>query len=155
MKRALLLAVALSSMLLGAATIPAAADLDPGRASFRLIEDATTDTVVDIGAPGDSTGDLLTFHNRVRWSDGRRAGVDQGSCVRIDPAAGTWECAFTIWVKNGAHVGRIAVAGSFYDAGVSPLAVTGGTGDFKHASGTLWIRTRDASSFWFTFAITL
>ena len=155
MKRALLIAVALSSMLLGAATIPAAADLDPRRASFRLIEDATTDVVVDVGAPGDSTGDLLTFHNRVRWSDGRRAGTDQGSCVRIDPAAGTWECTFTIWLTNGAHVGRIAVAGSFYDGGVSALAVTGGTGAFKNASGTLWIRTRDASSFWFTFAIAL
>ncbi len=51
MRRAPLVAVALGSLLLGAATLPASADLDR-RVSFQLIEVVTTDTVVDIGAPG-------------------------------------------------------------------------------------------------------
>ena len=155
MRKGLLVAVAIGSLLLGATTFPAAANLDGGRVSFQLIEVATTDVVVDIGAPGDSTGDLLTFHNKVRWNDGRLAGDDQGSCVRIDPEAGTWECTFTVRLINGARNGRIAVAGSFFEAGVSALAVTGGTGDFRHASGTMWIRSLDPTHFRFTFAFTV
>ena len=155
MRRGLLVAVALGSLLLGAATFPASADLDGGRVSFQLIEVATSDTVVDIGAPGDSTGDLLTFHNKVRWNDGRLAGDDQGSCVRIDPAAGTWECTFTVRLINGPRIGRLAIAGSFFDAGISAMAVTGGTGDFRHASGTMWIRPLDPPHLRFTFAFTV
>jgi allene oxide cyclase len=154
MRRGLLVAVALSSLLLGAATFPASADLDR-RVSFQLIEVITTDTVIDTGAPGDSTGDLLTFHNKLRWNDGRLAGDDQGSCVRIDPAAGTWECTFTVRLINGPRIGRLAIAGSFFDTGVSALAVTGGTGDFRHASGSMWIRGIDPTHLRFTFAFTV
>ena len=123
--------------------------------SFQLIEVVATDTVVDIGAPGDSTGDLLTFHNRVTWNDGRLAGDDQGSCVRIHPASGSWECTFTVRLINGPWIGRLAIAGSYFDTGVSALAVTGGTGDFRHASGSMWIRTIDPTHLRFTFAFTV
>ena len=46
MRRGLLVSVALGSLVLGAATFPASADLDR-RVSFQLIEVITTDTVID------------------------------------------------------------------------------------------------------------
>jgi hypothetical protein len=146
--------VLLSMAAFGAAGAPASANHDPGGLFVRLIEVANTDTVIDVGAPGDSTGDLLTFHNKVKWDGGRLAGYDQGSCVRIDPAAGSWECTFTIeLLSTGSWTGRVSVAGSFFDEGTSILAVTGGTGAFRHAAGTLRIRPLDATHYRFVLNI--
>jgi allene oxide cyclase len=57
-----------------------------------VIERATTDTVVDLTANGDSTDDLLTLHNELfeeSYTD--VAGSDQGECVRIEVGV-NWEC---------------------------------------------------------------
>src|SRR5436190_17658444 len=85
--------VATFSLVVGFATVASARSGKHSHASVHVIEHATTDTVVDIGDPGDSTGDLLTFHNEVFDStDSQAVGTDQGECVRIDPAEGSWEC---------------------------------------------------------------
>jgi hypothetical protein len=50
-----------------------------------VVEHATTDTVVDLTTNGDSTGDLLTFHNKLfDETDTDVVGTDQGDCVRIE-----------------------------------------------------------------------
>jgi hypothetical protein len=50
-----------------------------------VVEHATTDTVVDLTTNGDSTGDLLTFHNELfDETDTDVVGTDQGDCVRIE-----------------------------------------------------------------------
>jgi hypothetical protein len=50
-----------------------------------VVERATTDTVVDLTTNGDSTGDLLTFHNELfDETDTDVVGTDQGDCVRIE-----------------------------------------------------------------------
>ena len=69
---------------------------------IHVIEHATTDAVIDVGDPGDSTGDLLTFHNKLfDATDTNVVGRDQGDCVRIDPAKGTWECRWTNILEGG------------------------------------------------------
>src|SRR5262245_44618975 len=50
-----------------------------------VVEHETTDTVVDLTTNGDSTGDLLTFHNDLYdESNADVVGTDQGDCIRIE-----------------------------------------------------------------------
>lgn len=105
-----------------------------GPKKFTVIEHATTDTVIDTGAVGDSSGDLLTFHNELFDETNTTAvGSDQGECVRIDPVAGTWECRWTNVVEGG----QLMVEGPFYDTADSVFAITGGTGSYKGSRGTM------------------
>ena len=114
-----------------------------GKKDVHVIEHATTDTVVDIGDPGDSTGDLLTFHNDVYdQSDTHVVGSDQGECVRIDPAAGSWECRW-ITILGG---GSIAVEGQFLDTANTVLAITGGTGTYSKARGEMSLLSREGGT---------
>ena len=105
----------------------------PGVTRLTVVEHATTDTVVDLTTNGDSTGDLLTFHNEL-FDDSNTdvVGSDQGECVRIEVGV-SWECR---WV-NVLEGGSITVEGPFFDAGPSTLAITGGTGIYRGARGTM------------------
>ncbi|HYX79377.1 MAG TPA: allene oxide cyclase family protein [Actinomycetota bacterium] len=99
-----------------------------------VIEHATSDTVVDISKPGDSKGDLLTFHNKVYDStDTTVAGRDQGSCIRISPKQGTWECQWTTFLADG----NITVESPFSDTEATTGVITGGTGAYVGAGGSL------------------
>jgi hypothetical protein len=106
---------------------------------LRLVERATADVVTDLGAPGDSVGDLLTFANDVFDATNKtKVGTDQGYCVRV--AAGrSWECSWTLLVDRG----QITVSGPFFDKGDSVLAITGGTGKYAEASGQMKLHPRD------------
>ena len=102
--------------------------------TIHVIEHAVTDTEVPSGGGADVTGNLLTFHNNVfDSSDTKRVGTDQGSCVRISPADGTWECSWTTVLARG----QITVEGPFYDKMNSVLAITGGTGAYRKARGQM------------------
>jgi allene oxide cyclase len=129
------------------------------RVTVHVIEHATTDATIDTGMVGDTSGDLLTFHNDVfDQTNTDKVGTDQGDCVRIDPAAGTWECRWvTIFPKtNTSGRGTITVEGPFYDARDSVLAVTGGTGIYKGATGTMALKANaDAGGFDFIFHLTV
>lgn len=59
-------------------------------------------------------------------------GIDQGDCVRIEVGM-SWECR---WV-NVVEGGSITVEGSFLDAAPSVLAITGGTGAYRGARGSM------------------
>lgn len=115
-----------------------------------VIEHATTDTPVDLTTNGDSTGDLLTFHNDLYdESNTDVVGSDQGDCVRIEVGV-SWECR---WV-NILEGGSITVEGPFYDAGPSALAITGGTGDYRGARGSMrLVSNEDGTEFTFVFRI--
>src|SRR5947209_5924294 len=102
--------------------------------TVHVIEHAVTDTEVPSGGGADVTGNLLTFHNNVfDSSDTKPVGTDQGSCVRISPADGTWECSWTTVLARG----QITVQGPFYDKMNSVLAITGGTGAYRKARGEM------------------
>jgi hypothetical protein len=108
---------------------------------IHVVEHATTDKLVDIGKVGDSTGDLLTFHNVLfDASNDHQVGRDQGECVRIAPAHGTWECRWTAWIGK---MGSITVEGQFSDTHSTWMAITGGTGMFKNARGTMQLGFRN------------
>jgi len=117
----------------------------------KVIEHATTDVVIDTGMTGDTTGDLLTWHNAIfDAADAKKVGHDQGDCIRIDPAQGTWECRWTTWVPGG----TITVEGPFYDTRDNVIAITGGTGMFKNARGTMNLVARQGGTeYAFTFNV--
>jgi hypothetical protein len=107
---------------------------------IQLIEHADTDATLDLGAKGDSVGDLLTFANPVYDAANRtQVGSDQGYCVRVI-AGKSWECFWTLRLKDG----QITIEGPFYDAGDSVMAVTGGTGKYAGAKGSMKLHSRDA-----------
>jgi allene oxide cyclase len=104
-----------------------------------VIEHAITDKVIDTGAPGDTSGDLLSFHNPVfDAKDSAKAGNDQGMCIREAPKRGTWECMWTTIVPGG----HLTVEGPFYDTRDSVLTVTGGTGIYQNARGFMDLVSR-------------
>jgi hypothetical protein len=107
---------------------------------IQLIEHADTDATLDLGAKGDSVGDLLTFANPIFDSVNKtRVGSDQGYCVRVI-AGKSWECFWTLRLEDG----QITVEGPFYDTGDSVMAVTGGTGKYAGAKGSMKLHARDA-----------
>ena len=119
--------------------------------AFTVVEHAVTDTTADTGPAGDSPGDVLAFANPVfDATNTRRVGTDNGSCIRT--AVGmSYECSWTTALPGGS----IVVSGPFLDAGDSTLAVTGGTGKYRGASGEMRLHARDAggSSYDFTFSL--
>ncbi len=146
-KRATLAAAALISAVAIVISLVTVSMAGPNTVKIEVIEHATTDTVVDLAANGDSTGDLLTFHNEIFDVDNATViGSDQGECVRIEVGV-SWECR---WVTT-LEVGSITIEGPFLDAGPSVLAITGGTGEFKGARGTMRLVARDAAGSEFDF----
>jgi allene oxide cyclase len=102
--------------------------------TISVVEHATTDKVIDAGKQGDSPGDMLTFHNKVYdQADTTVVGKDQGYCVRISPNQGSWECVYTTFLEGGS----ITVDTPFYDAADSVGAITGGSGAYASASGSI------------------
>jgi allene oxide cyclase len=107
---------------------------------IQLVEHADTDATLDLGVKGDSVGDLLTFANPVYdVANKTQVGSDQGYCVRVI-AGKSWECFWTLRLKEG----QITIEGPFYDAGDSVMAVTGGTGKYAGAKGSMKLHSRDA-----------
>jgi allene oxide cyclase len=130
MKRLLALC-ALAAAAVLAVAVSASGSGSPSR--FTLTEHATTDATTDTGAAGDSAGDVLTFANAIYDAkDAKQVGSDQGYCVRVI-AGKSYECAWT----NSLHGGQIVVSGPFFDAKDSTLAITGGTGVYRSARGTM------------------
>ena len=146
-------AVILAGSVAMAATRHHGGDKDKGKGHARkaivVVERATTDTLIDNGAAGDSIGDLLAFGNEVfDKTNTKKVGTDQGSCIRTVPGT-AFECMWTTSLKGG----QIVVEGPFFDAADSTLAITGGTGKFKNARGTMDLHAIDATSFRFTFHV--
>ena len=137
-----------AGLLVGGATVGIAADAavaKRGKSAKRdptvhVIEHAVTDTVVQSGGGKDVTGNTLTFHNKVYdTADKKQVGTDQGFCIRISPADGSWECFWTTFLARG----QITVEGPFYDTKNSVLAITGGTGAYRDASGEMNLNSRN------------
>lgn len=122
---------------LGGAT---ALSTQPGHAEdIDLVERATSDALLDTGAKGDSTGDVLTFGNEVYdAADKNKVGDSNGWCIRT-VVGKAWECFWTLTLQDG----QITVAGPFTDGKDSVLAVTGGTGKYQNARGEMTLHARD------------
>jgi Allene oxide cyclase len=134
--------IAVAALGLAAASVVAGPDI-ASPTQIHVIERAVSDTVTDTGSAGDSAGDLLTFHNPVfDAADAMRVGSDQGDCIRISPKQGTWECRWVTWLAGGS----ITVEGPFFDTHDSVVAVTGGTGVYRNARGSMVLKSRSGGT---------
>ena len=107
--------------------------------TITLVERAASDTVTDLGAKGDSAGDILTFANEIYdKANANKVGSDNGFCART-VAGKAWECIWTLTLADG----QITAEGPFYDTADSELAITGGTGEYAEASGSLALHARN------------
>ena len=157
MKRVLSIVVPLAGILVLAAAVSAWAggsgnDNRSGNSgkTLTVVEHATTDATTDTGDPGDTAGDVLTFANDVfNAADTAKVGTDQGYCIRVVKGA-SYECNWTTLLPGG----HIVVEGPFPDAANSTLAITGGTGRYRGARGTMDLRSlAGGTKFAFTFHI--
>jgi allene oxide cyclase len=106
-----------------------------------VVERPVNETTVHRSGDRDTVGDLLVFANKVYDAANKvEVGSDQGYCVRT-VAGKSWECFWTLVLKAG----QITVEGPFMDSGDSLLAVTGGTGKYAGARGSLKLHPRDAT----------
>lgn len=140
-------------LLATAALATAALTAVPAMAAERIVvvERPVGETTVDLGAKGDSIGDLLVFANKV-YDPGNKTevGSDQGYCVRT-VVGKSWECFWTLTLKGG----QITVEGPFMDAGDSLMTVTGGTGKYAGAKGSMKLHPRDATPTGYDFVYDL
>lgn len=98
------------------------------------IADARVHTakVIDVGEPGDSVGDILTFDQPLLDQQGEQIGNNSGSCIRTR-VAHSFQCQWTLTLENGS----IQVAGREFDKGTSHIAIVGGTGQYAGISGQM------------------
>ena len=142
-----------TSILVCAAGLLAGCGGGSDETTVKVIEHAETDTIRHIGPAKeeDSVGDVLAFANPVFDSANKKqVGTDNGQCVRT--AGGkAWECIWTISLDGG----QMTVEGPFYDSKDSDLAITGGTGEYKDASGqmTLHARNPEETEYDFTYEV--
>ena len=127
-----------------------------GPTVIHVVEHAITDTVQQFHPPKNSRGDVLGFHNPVyNASNTRRVGMDNGFCIRTVATGKTeWECTWTTLLRGG----DLVVQGPYYDDGTNTtLAITGGTGKYTGAQGTMLLHATGhpvGSEYDFIFTLT-
>lgn len=142
-ERRLVLFVAMA--IIAGAAVPSGAT---AATTIHVVERATTDAVTN-GSSQDKVGNVLTWHNKIYdAANKQRIGRDAGYCVRI-VVGKLWECSWTTYLAAGS----ISVQGPFSDKGSSELAITGGTGTYVGASGTMTLdyRNKKGTAFDFIF----
>jgi hypothetical protein len=87
-------------------------------------------TLTDLGDPGPTPGDLITFNDVLR-DDGAAVGHEVGNCVVVD-VSGLSNCTAVLTLDGR---GTIAYALENSPAPRKVLAVTGGSGQFKGVDG--------------------
>jgi allene oxide cyclase len=124
-------------------TYPGMSRADSGNQRVLAVyERAISETTIDLGAAGDSQGDMITFDNPVfNPTTNSSLGRSRGQCVRTAVGA-AYECVWTTSLPNGS----LMVAGPFYDAADSTLAITGGTGAYRNAQGEMLLRARPTNN---------
>jgi allene oxide cyclase len=148
MKRLVIPVVVLAGVVAVIAVNAAAKDkpAGPGGHAIHVIEHATSDAVTN-GTAGDDAGNVLTFANPVYdRKDTHQVGSDQGYCVRI-VVGQTWECNWTTFLPKG----QITVEGPFSDNGNTRVAITGGTGKYRNARGSMELNYHNPSGTEFDF----
>ena len=97
--------------------------------------------VVDIGPPGDSSGDMVVFDQPLLDAAGDPIGTNSGFCVRTEPGR-SYQCQWTLSMAEGS----IQVAGHEFDQGESSISILGGTGGFRSIVGEMSsVKTEDGN----------
>jgi hypothetical protein len=87
---------------------------------------------VDLGAPGDSPGDMFVFDQPLLNEARETIGSNSGYCIRTLPGQFS-ECQWTLTMADG----TITVAGREAETGTSLIPIIGGTGDYLGVGGVL------------------
>jgi hypothetical protein len=119
----------------GAASEPGSKNEGKGRV-IHLTTKQVHQGFVDHGATGFSVDDVIVFSNDL-YRNGEKVGTDAGSCTvaRIESGgATTLHCAGT----NSLPGGQVSVQGVAAPGEPFELAVTGGTGRYRNASGQVF-----------------
>jgi len=98
--------------------------------------------VIDVGEPGDSVGDVLTFDQPLLNQQGKQIGTNSGACIR-SRVAHSFQCQWTLTLENGS----IQVAGREFDKGSSTIAIVGGTGHYAGITGQMESVNNDDGTF--------
>lgn len=97
---------------------------------------------VDIGAAGDSPGDMYVFDQPLLDAQGRAIGNNSGVCVR-SRVGHSLQCQWTLTLDDG----TIQVAGREFDKGASEITIVGGTGVYSGISGHMVSVNNDDGTF--------
>lgn len=140
-RRTGLAAMAIAILAMLAAAVPGyARTAHAAGNTISVIEHASTDVEAPSVGGNDVAGNVLTFHNKVyNQADKKQVGRDEGFCMRLSVADGSWECLWTTFLKGG----QITVQGPYYDKKNSVLTITGGTGLYNGARGNMALLARD------------
>ena len=115
--------------------------------TIQLLKVLQSDSVIDQPPQGDSAGDMLVFADPVfDPTTKKQIGMDQGSCIRVIIGK-AWECSWTVVLAGGV----ITAEGQYLTPADSTLAVTGGTGQYVGAKGTMTIHMLQKTSLLFTY----
>ena len=163
MKRTNKLMTAVITSAVAMAALPVVALATDGSSDHRahsrvihVVEHALSDTVQQFHPPTDSVGDVLGFHNPVfNAADTQQIASDNGYCVHTVVTGKTeWECNITTMLAAG----NITVEGEFFDDGSdSTLSITGGTGKYAGADGSMLLHATGnpvGTEFDFIFTLT-
>lgn len=129
---------------------------DDGRSSDREVLHLTAVPIVqhfiDEDSPGFSPGDRFVFANDL-FHHGRKIGEDGGACT-VTRVSGTGNATFQCLGTNALPGGHITAQGLTTSEGTREvLAITGGTGRYKTASGEVRFTEVDDGTLDLTFVI--
>ncbi len=88
--------------------------------------------LIDIGNPGDSVGDILTFDQPLLDKGMTEIGNNSGMCIRTR-IEHSFQCQWTLTFESGS----IQVAGRELDQGTSTISIVGGTGVYSGIYGEM------------------
>jgi hypothetical protein len=135
---------------------PAAASQSEGAMGkrFSVIEHAKP-TQFDIGTPGASVGDVGVFSNDLYDADNAKVvGTDQGWCVTTVVGQRT-ECVASFIFVDGSITTAGAVDAAVWGSAEISVAVTGGTGAYRGATGEARVKRVPDQEHQFAFAFDL
>jgi hypothetical protein len=124
---------------IGTTLLPTAASGRPGAGTITLHARSQLDDVqfVDNAPAGPSAGDLLVFTERLVDARGRRIGRDAATCTTLFD--GRALCTGVYVLRGGQVMVQLLQPGP---RGTYTQAITGGTGRFSGATGTVTVRQR-------------
>lgn len=126
--------------------------------TLHVVEKAVNDTYVPvqplIGSKSQSNrGDMLAFNDPLYFaSTGKQAGAVQGTCVQVAPTTGYFYCNATFIIYGK---GQITGVGQFDSSGkhTTTGVITGGTGVYNLARGTVKLKALSSTKDDFVFTI--
>jgi hypothetical protein len=140
------LAAALAAAILAVA--PATAKRSDRTITIRLTSKVDQAKLVDNAPTGDSPGDVLIFTEKLFNARGKQVGTDAASCTRLFDASSL--CTGVYKLRGGQiHVQLVQPGPS----GTYDQAITGGTGRYAGARGTVTVAQGGSGGDHFTFKI--